>query len=154
MKKNTFEIIMGFMIIIIAILFAWFICDQAYFAYNKKDKSYSISAKFQNISGIIQGSDVMIAGIKIGQVDVLHLDPETYQAVIILKINDDVKLPINSTASVVSSGVVGNKFIVIEPGSAEVNLKNGDSISHTTSAINLEALIGKFIYSIGNKTSQ
>jgi phospholipid/cholesterol/gamma-HCH transport system substrate-binding protein len=96
----------------------------------------------------------MIAGIKIGQVDVLRLDPETYQAVIILKINDDVKLPMDSRASVASSGIVGNKFIVIEPGSAEVNLKNGDSLSYTTSAVNLEALIGKFIYSIGNKASQ
>ena len=154
MKKNILETAIGFSVIVIAILFTLLIYKSAHFAYNDKDKGYVINAKFQNISGIIEGSDVMIAGIKIGQVHELALDPKTYQAVITLKINSSVEIPSDSRASITSAGIVGNKFIAIDPGSEETNLKNGDSLTYTSSAINLESLIGKFIYSIGNKTAQ
>jgi phospholipid/cholesterol/gamma-HCH transport system substrate-binding protein len=154
MKKDVFETLMGFVILVIAASFTWFIFHNAYFAYNKKDQGYFVNAKFQNINGIMQGSDVVIAGIKIGQVSSMHLDKKTYQAIVALKINDDVNITNDSRASIVSSGIVGNKFIAIEPGSEEVNLKDGDSIAYTTSAVNLEALIGKFIYSMSNKSAQ
>ena len=154
MKKNILETIVGFAVIILAILFAMFIYNNAHNAHRDKGQGYLLSAKFQNISGIIEGSDIMIAGIKVGEVEHMELDPKTYEAVALLKINNDISIPSDSRAAIVSAGLVGNKFVSIEPGSEETNLKNGDKIIYTSSAVNLESLIGKFIYSIGNKPSQ
>jgi len=153
MKKNIFETLIGFAVIILSVVFTVVIYNNAKSSYQAKGSSYTIQAKFTNISGIIKGSDVMIAGINIGEVADMSLDPQTYEAIVKMNINSAVAIPVNSTASIITSGFVGNKFIAIDPGSDQKNLQNGETITHTNSVLNLETLIGKFIYSIGNKPS-
>jgi len=96
----------------------------------------------------------MIAGIKIGVVDELLLDHQTYEALVICDINKAISIPIDSKASIVSAGFVGNKFITIEPGIDQKMLQNGDTIVYTGSSLNIETLVGKFMYSIGAKPNQ
>ena len=153
MKKNIFETLIGFAVIILSVIFTIIVYNNAKSSYQTKGSSYTIQAKFSNISGIIKGSDVMISGINIGEVSDMYLDPETYEAIVKIQVNSTVAIPSNSVASIISAGFVGNKFIAIDPGSDKTNLQNGGIITHTNSALNLETLIGKFMYSIGNKSS-
>lgn len=153
-KNNLFETLIGFLVIILAVAFAIFVYDNAKNSYEEKDGVYIVSASFQNVDGIIKGSDVIIAGIKIGSVHDMSIDNKTYQAILKIEISKNISIPIDSKASILSSGFVGNKFISIEPGIEDKMMKNGDTIAYTTSALNLETLIGKLMYSFGNKVSQ
>ncbi|MEY3196820.1 MAG: hypothetical protein RLZZ59_186 [Pseudomonadota bacterium] len=151
MKQNVLETIIGCAILCIA---GWFFI----FAYNinklnTDDEVYIVEAKFQNAEGIIPGSDIMVAGIKVGEVDRMILDRDTFFAVMKLAINKDVKLPKDSQAAVASSGFLGSKFISIVPGVDSADLVNNDIIKFTQSSVNLESLIGKFMYSFGSNNN-
>ena len=150
MTQNIVETIVGFFIIIIALGFLTF-------AYNKADnssdiaKTYPIKARFQNAEGIFEGSDVMLAGIKVGFVETLSLDKNSFFAVIKFRINNDIKLPKDTQASISTSGFLGGKFISLAPGAADEELAANDEIKHTQSSLNIESLISKLMYSISNK---
>lgn len=154
MQKNIVETLVGAVILIIAAVF--FI-----FAYNgsgmRMESGYIIKANFSNAAGIALGSDVRIGGIKIGTVSDLSLDSNTYEAVVSMQIRDKTKLPKDSSAAIASSGLLGEKFIQITPGGDDKMLANGDKIEFTQSAVNLEEMIGKFMFSGGgvdkNKSS-
>jgi len=92
----------------------------------------------------------MLAGINIGSVEKMSLDQSNFSALLTLKIKREVKLPSDSLASVNTSGFLGNKFISITPGGADDDLKEGGRIKYTQSSINIEALIGKLMYSVEN----
>lgn len=149
MRQNIIETLVGFLVLGIAAIFFMF----AYKTGGGKTEhgGYTIKANFQSVDGIIVGSDVMIAGIKIGEVSELKLDHDSFMAKMQLSINKDVKLPTDSQAIVASSGLLGGKYILIAPGADETNLKNNDQIKMTQSSVNLESLIGKLIYSMTNK---
>jgi phospholipid/cholesterol/gamma-HCH transport system substrate-binding protein len=150
MTQNIVETIVGFFIIIIALGFLTF-------AYNKADnssditKTYPIKAHFQNAEGVFEGSDVMLAGIKIGFVETLSLDKNSFFAVIKFRINNDIKLPKDTQAAISTSGFLGSKFISLAPGAADEELAANDEIKHTQSSLNIESLISKLMYSISNK---
>ena len=149
MKQARLETIVGFIVIIIALGF--FV-----FAYNVSNVSkgtggYKLIANFQNIEGITTGSEVKLAGINIGRVDSLTLNDDTYYASIQLLIDDSIKIPADSIAIVSSSGLLGGKYIRINPGASDDNLVNGDKIRFTQSTLNIEDLIGKLMYSLTSK---
>lgn len=148
MKQNIIETFVGFVVLIIAALFLNF----AYKVGGTSDpKGYQVYASFQSAEGIVVGSDVMVAGIKIGVVKKIELDPNSFFANIYINIKDDVKIPKDSKASVVTSGLLGGKYISIVPGSDEQDLAPDGQIIYTQSAINVESLINKLISSFGNK---
>lgn len=146
MQKNIIETLMGAIVLVVAGLF--FV-----FAYNgsgmRIESGYIVNANFTNASGIALGSDVRIGGVKVGTVTNLSLDANSYQAVISMQIRSATKIPKDSSAAVVSSGLLGEKYIQITPGGDENMLANGDKIEFTQSAINLEEMIGKFMFSGG-----
>ena len=144
MKHNIFETIVGFLILLITIIFFLFAKNEA----NIEDNidGYIITARFDNIDGINPGSDVRLSGIKIGNVASYKLDLETYEAVVKFNIKDKVKLPMDSIASVVSSGLLGKKYVSIDPGAEDIYLKAGEDIIYTQSSLNIESLIGKFLF--------
>ncbi|NDB86685.1 MAG: outer membrane lipid asymmetry maintenance protein MlaD [Alphaproteobacteria bacterium] len=146
MKQNLTETIVGFAVIFIACFFLIFAYKQ-----NRSDvtEEYMIKAKFENVEGIIKGSDIQIAGIIVGRVLDMKLDPETYSAILTLTLTKDIKIPVDSRASVTSAGLLGGKYISITPGGDDENIKEGGQIKYTQSSMNLEALIGKFMYSGG-----
>ncbi len=144
MKQNILEIIVGFLVLAIAVFFLLYTYNS-----QKTDikEEYRLHATFENVDGIIVGSDVNIGGIAIGKVEKLTLDQNTYNALMILSIDKKVKLPTDSRASIVSSGFLGGKFVSITPGGDDAFLENNGQIKYTQSSINLESLIGKFMYS-------
>lgn len=143
MRNNLFEAIVGTFVLLTAIYFFVFSFKQS--DISTKD-SYQISAEFDNIGDISNGSDVKISGVKIGTVDSQILNSQNYRAKVILNINDDIKLPSDSSAKIVSASLLGGKFIAIEPGADEENLEDGDVMIFTQSSINFEELLGKFIF--------
>lgn len=151
MKHNTIETIVGFIVIFTAIyffVFAYRISNSA-----KDNDGYVLNASFQNIEGLSEGDDVKLSGIKIGYVNDLFLEKDSYFANVRLTIKKEIVLPSDSRAIVASNGLLGGKYIKITPGAAEDNLKNNDRIKFTQGAINLEDLINKLVYSFttGNK---
>ena len=136
---------MGLVVLLIAGLFL-------YFAYSVSDlqvvKGYEVTAKFLKVGGLNVGADVMINGIKIGTVIGQKLDNENYDAEIKLSIASDIKLPKDSTAMISSNGLMGNKFIKIEPGKSKDMLQNGDEISNTKDFKTLEDMVGEVIFMV------
>jgi phospholipid/cholesterol/gamma-HCH transport system substrate-binding protein len=151
--SNYFEIIVGTFVLIAAI---WFFVSSAKNAKLTTTASrYRVIAKFDNIDGISPGSDVKISGVKVGVVEDQFLDAQTYRAVLKMAIDDSVKLSSDSSAKVASEGLLGSKFLSLQPGSDETNLKDGDEIRYTQSSVSFEDLLGKFIFSSnGSKENQ
>lgn len=149
MKQNIIETIIGFVVLIIALLFLIFAYKTG--SSITSSKGYQVTANFQSAEGIAVGSDVMISGIKIGSVKKITLDPNSFYASVYLNINDDVKIPKDSKAQVVTSGLLGGKYISIVPGNDDENLVANEEIRYTQSAINIESLINKIVFSFGSK---
>lgn len=149
MKQGTIETLVGFIILVIAAGFFVF----AYKASNagKTTDGYNVTANFQDIDGIAKGTDVKLAGVKVGYVDGLKLDTETYYVGVSLYIDKGVDIPEDSRAIVASNGLFGGKYIRITPGGAEENLSDQGKIKLTQSSLNFEDLISKLMYSITSK---
>lgn len=146
MKYNILETIIGFAVIIIAGLFFSHVYKIGNL--NSTEDTYIVKAQFQNIDGINEGTDIMMAGIKIGDVKKLSLDKNSYMAILDFCLDSNVKLPKDSRFAVSTSGLLGGKYISVSPGGDEENLAAGDIVKNTQSSINLEELIGKLMYSM------
>jgi phospholipid/cholesterol/gamma-HCH transport system substrate-binding protein len=109
---------------------------------------YTVQARFDHIDGLGVGGDVKIAGVKIGTVTDEQIDPKTFSAVVSMTIRDDIKLPKDTGASITSESLLGGKYISLSPGGDEEDLKPGQTITITQSAVSLEELLGKFIFSV------
>lgn len=149
MKQGIIETLVGFFVLIVAFSFLGFAYNVSDFS--KTNKGYMLTANFQNIDGIVKGADVKLAGIKIGFVDSLSLEDNTYYAILNLNINEGVAIPKDSSAIVSTSGLLGGKYIRINPGASDDNFIEGGKIKFTQSSLNIEDLIGKLMYSITSK---
>lgn len=149
MKNSVVETIVGAGVIAIAVVF--FVFAYTTSGAGKGAGGYSLSAEFENIEGINIGSDIRLAGIKIGSVVKQELDPSSFQAKVVMSLDNAIKLPDDSTAKVTSEGLLGGKFIAIEPGGSEELLKDGDQMSYTQSAIDLWGLINQFMFDSDKK---
>ncbi len=113
-----------------------------------QEEGYEVIAKFENISGLKVRSPVTMAGVRIGRVSDIGFDPDTFQAVVTMNIDPNYDmLPEDTSASILTSGLLGEKYIGLEPGGALENLKAGDEIHLTQSSLVLEQLIGQFLFS-------
>jgi phospholipid/cholesterol/gamma-HCH transport system substrate-binding protein len=145
MKNNLVETIIG--AVVIAVAAGFFV-----FVYNATDigqgsGGYKIKAEFENIEGISIGSDVRMAGIKVGSVVNQELDVKSYQAKITMTVASFIKLPDDTSAKVTTEGLFGAKYIALEIGGSEELLKDGDELSHTQSALDIWSLVSEFMFS-------
>ncbi len=151
MKRNLMETIMGAVVICVALFFV----ATAYTNSGiRSEDGYNIIAAFDRVDGVTRGTDVKIGGIKVGTVEDMKLNPETFRAEITLDIENNVKLPADSTAEISSDGLLGGKFVNIVPGADEEILKNGGRIEYTQSSINLEQLLGKFAFGSADEKAE
>lgn len=107
---------------------------------------YTLSARFSTVSGLRTGAEVEIAGVRVGRVTDIRLDPKNPAAIVTLYLDKNVKLTDDVIASVKTSGLIGDKYISLEPGGSGSPLAAGDSIVDTESAVDLEALISKYVF--------
>ena len=145
MKKKPVETIMGLVVLIVALLFLAF-------AYRVSDlqfvKGYQLKAEFMKVGGLSVGSDVRINGIKVGTVTSQKLNGDDYMADVTFSISSNIKLPKDSTVSIVSDGLVGDKFVKIEPGKSKEYLQSGDSFKNTKDFKTIEDMVGEIIFMV------
>ncbi len=115
-------------------------------------QGYRVTAQFDNIGDLKPGSPVTMSGVRIGDVESIHIDPKSLQAVATLRIDSAFNtIPDDSDASIQTQGLLGGKYIGIGPGGSETSLKDGSRIEFTQSAIVLESLINKFFANMANR---
>ncbi len=108
--------------------------------------SYQIKAKFDNIGGLKVRAPVKSAGVVVGRVGDIRFDNESFEAIVTLNIDSRYQFPKDSSAKILTSGLLGEQYIGLAPGGDSVNLKSGDTLKITQSAVVLEDLIGQFLY--------
>ena len=129
----------------------------AYLSFQLGGASYAgpggltLQAYFDEVGGLSARAPVVIGGVKVGQVVRIGLDPDDYRARVTMDLDRSLRLPEDSSASIVTQGVLGDKLVAIEPGGAEEILEEGGTIEHTQSAVILERLIGRLVTSFGTR---
>lgn len=110
---------------------------------------YMITANFDNVGGLKPRAPVTIAGVRVGEVTNIHLDPTTFKAAVTMQINaDENQIPTDTSASIFTQGLLGANYVNLSPGYGQTFLKNGGHIDNTRPALILENLIGQFLFSV------
>ena len=113
--------------------------------------TYRIEARFENVGGLAQNAPIMIGGVRVGRVASIRIDPEEYIPVVSMDIDSQYdELPDDTGASILTSGLLGAQFVGLSPGSSEFYLEEGGEMEFTQSAVQLETLIGQFLYGQDN----
>ena len=110
------------------------------------DETYPVVAKFDNIGGLKARAAVKSAGVVVGRVESISFDDKTFQAKVALQMQKKFAFPKDSSAKILTAGLLGEQYIGLEPGAAEKNMASGDVITQTQSAVVLENLISQFLF--------
>ncbi len=145
MKKLSVEISVGLFMIAGFLCFVYMSVQLGEFSIFSNDKSYSLSAEFDSISGLKSGAELEIAGVNVGMISSISLG-ENDRALVTMKIDKEVKVTEDAIASIRTQGIIGDKYIRIIQGGADDFLQDGDEISETESAIDIEELVSKYIF--------
>jgi phospholipid/cholesterol/gamma-HCH transport system substrate-binding protein len=144
MKRNAIETVMGAVVLIVAGLFIYFAYGMTRFGGGPD--GYPLQASFFKLGDLAVGSDVRISGIRVGKVTARHLDRETYEAVVTISVDKDIKLADDTVASIASEGLMGGKYLRLEPGHSGTVLEPGGQIKETRSYRSLEDQVGEIIF--------
>jgi phospholipid/cholesterol/gamma-HCH transport system substrate-binding protein len=107
---------------------------------------YTLTARFESISGLRTGAIIEAAGVRVGTVSNIEFDPDNYQAIVQLRINQDVPVSEDATASIRTQGIIGEKYIKLSQGGFPDMLSDGKEITSTESALSLEELVSQYIF--------
>ena len=142
--NNLVETIIGTLVLAVAAAFAWYVYANT--DVGRGRSGYVIRAIFDNASGVNIGTDVRLAGIKVGSVIAEELDQENYQAIVSMIIERGVRLPEDTSAKITTDGLLGDKYIALDPGGSDIMLKDGDTLDNTQSSIDLWALVNEYLF--------
>ena len=142
MKKSPYTTLFRSLVVFVAVSFVHYAATKIDV---RPQSGYTLSATFLKSGGLESGADVRISGIKVGSVVGLELT-EGYAAAVKMSVKSSVKLPVDTVASVASDGLMGGKFLLLEPGKAKETLKDGDKIAKTRDFKSLEDIIGEVIF--------
>ncbi len=143
MAENTTEVLVGTAVLAAAAAFLVYAGQITDFGAGK-GASNDYFASFRSAQGVSVGTDVRLAGVKVGSVTDLKLDPETFRAIARFTIGKDIALPDDSAAIIATEGLLGGSFIEIQPGGSLFNLEPGSEIEDTQGAVNIVDLMVKF----------
>jgi phospholipid/cholesterol/gamma-HCH transport system substrate-binding protein len=146
------ETVMGGVVLLVAVAFVVFAFRSASLSNAGRD-GYQVTVEFNDASGLAAGTDVRMAGVKIGSVVEQRLNPETYFAVVTLGISDTVRLPSDSSARIIPDGLLGGNYVALEPGGAEDFIAHGGKILYAQGSVNVVDLLGRFIFSAADAAS-
>ncbi len=116
--------------------------------------TYLIEARFTNAGGLHSGASVLVAGVPVGRVEEIHVDPADYSAIATLKLKADLHLPTDSMASIKTTGLIGDKYVALAPGADVSTLQPGARITMTESSVDIESLIGKMAFGSVDKDKE
>lgn len=152
MQRKTVEISVGLFMLagLMALVMLAFKVSGLNQSFDKTN-GYEVKAFFPNIGGLKIRSRVTLAGVGIGRVKSISIDQQSYEAVVIMFLYKGLKLPKDSSVSILTSGLIGDNYLSFKPGASEDNLQDGDVIEDTHSAVVLEELIGQFLFNRDKK---
>jgi phospholipid/cholesterol/gamma-HCH transport system substrate-binding protein len=153
MQARTVEISVGAFILLGIVALSFLVIQVSGLGLrDARTDSYKLSAKFNTVAGLTPRAKVMVAGVTVGHVSAIHIDPISVRAVVDMAIDKDVDyLTTDSIAAIKTAGVLGEQYVSISVGGSEEILTDGDTIKDTQSAMILEDLIGKFVTNFGDK---
>ncbi|MEL7129244.1 MAG: outer membrane lipid asymmetry maintenance protein MlaD [Pseudomonadota bacterium] len=150
MRESVFETLVGLAVVIFAVGFMVFAVDRGGSG-GAGDARYEVTARFNNVSGINRGSDVRMAGVKIGIVQAVEVDYARYDATLTLTVDETLDLPDDTDARISTDGLLGGAYIALEPGGGFDTIpKDGTGeIIYTRGSVDLLTLVGSFASSLG-----
>ena len=143
MAENPTEVFAGAAVLAAAVAFVFYASQSTGFSGNPA--TYDLKASFRSVEGITLGSDVRLAGVKVGTITSLDLNPKTYFADATVAVQNNVQLPDDSAILISSEGLLGGNFIELVPGGSEINLEPGAEIEDTQGSVSLISLLMKFV---------
>jgi phospholipid/cholesterol/gamma-HCH transport system substrate-binding protein len=149
-RHGIAEVLAGAFVLAVAIGFMAFAIAHSG---RSTGSGYTLYARFDHIDGLSPGGDVKIAGVKVGSVTSQRIDTKSFTAIVTMKVRDDIKLPKDTSAEIDSESLLGGKYINLSPGGDDAELQPGQTITITQSAVSLEQLLGKFIFSVTSLNS-
>jgi phospholipid/cholesterol/gamma-HCH transport system substrate-binding protein len=147
MNKRSIEILVGLCVVLGAAGLLFLALKAANLgSFTNGGETYTVQARFDNIGGLKARAPVRSAGVNVGRVTSVTLDAQTFQGLVTMEVNQGFLFPKDSSAKILTAGLLGDQYIGIEPGGDERNLAPGDVITQTQSAMVLENLIGQFLF--------
>ena len=147
MQNSLVETLIGAIVVVVAGVFLFYGYSTAGI---HNTGGYVVSAEFDRVDGLANGSDVRMSGIKVGTVVSQKLDQESYKAVLAIDLDSKVKIPDDSSAKITSESLLGGNYVSITPGGSETPLENGSEIMFTQGSVDLMSLIGQAVFSTGS----
>ncbi|ACL06112.1 outer membrane lipid asymmetry maintenance protein MlaD [Desulfatibacillum aliphaticivorans] len=145
MGKQSIELVVGVFVLVCLLCVAYLTVKVGRMDVLGGD-TYQVSARFQSVEGLKTGADVQIAGVGVGKVSNVIIDPMDLVAVVTLQVDKGIELTEDTIASVRTAGLIGDKYIKLTPGGADEVLQDGDQIEETESAIDIMELISKYAF--------
>jgi phospholipid/cholesterol/gamma-HCH transport system substrate-binding protein len=145
MGKKGIEVLVGGFVLMGIVALVFLALKAANLGSFGSGDSYRVKANFDNIGGLKVRAPVRSAGVIVGRVTSISLDPKTFQGVVTIDIDRAFQFPKDSAAKILTAGLLGDQYIGIEPGGDDKNLAAGDTVAQTQSAVVLENLIGQFL---------
>jgi phospholipid/cholesterol/gamma-HCH transport system substrate-binding protein len=108
--------------------------------------TYVVSARFANVAGLNPGAKVSISGVTVGKVDTVRLNSDDYSAIVDLRLRRDIRLPSDSIVSVKTSGLIGDKFLAVQPGADDETVPPGGMLTETESTVDIESLVSRMAF--------
>jgi phospholipid/cholesterol/gamma-HCH transport system substrate-binding protein len=154
MQRATLDLWVGIFVVagIVAILFL--ALKVGNLGGYDSSETYAVKASFDNIGGLKARAPVKSAGVVVGRVDEIGFDPKNYEATVTLSLSTRFPFPKDSSAAIMTSGLLGEQYIALEAGGSEKMLTNGESLKITQGAVVLENLIGQFLYNKSDTASE
>lgn len=146
MQQNKTDVWVGLFVLVGVLALVFLALQSANLLSLSFQKTYSVNARFDNIGGLKPKAAVRSAGVVVGRVDSITFDDQVFQANVVLALQDRYAFPKDSSLKILTSGLLGDQYIGIEAGASEDNMKAGDRVTATQSAVVLENLIGQFLY--------
>lgn len=150
MSESTSEVLVGGAVLAVAIGFLVYAGQATGFS-PARSSDYALTASFRSGEGITVGTDVRLAGVKVGTVSQMSLNAQTYRADTVLAVKEGVLIPDDSAVVISSEGLLGGNFVEIYPGGSLDNFNSGDEIEDTQGAVSLVSLLMKFVSGDGKE---
>ena len=151
MTHSTTEVLTGGLVLVVAAGFAFYAAQAA--GLSRGGENYPLTASFRSLEGVSVGTDVRLAGVKIGTVTGVELNAETFRADTTFSVSKDIMIPDDSAIVSASEGLLGGNFVEVMPGGSPFNFESGDEIVDTQGAVSLISLLVKFVSGSGGDDS-
>jgi phospholipid/cholesterol/gamma-HCH transport system substrate-binding protein len=143
-RRGIAEVVTGAAVLLLAAGFLVFAVARSG---RTASAGYVLHANFDRVDGLVLGADVRIAGVRVGTVQDMRVDVKSFLADVTFSLRDDIRMPKDSSAEIISDGLLGSKFLNLTPGGDATELSPGGTVAITQSSVSLEQLLGKFIFS-------